>query len=136
MAQKDLPRKSPYRALALRHYQPVCVYCGFGIQDILEVAHLDGSRTNNEIGNLAILCPTCHKMHDIDLIPTEVIVQMRDRPKQVRWAKRMKDAGRKAVITRRKKAAMIRKKWRQAGLRAAATRRKRKEAFKGVIVRT
>jgi hypothetical protein len=41
-------------------------------------------------------------MHDLDLISTQVIIEMRDRPKEVRWAKRMKDAGKKAAETRRK----------------------------------
>ncbi len=42
---------------------------------VLEVAHVDGKRQNNDIENLVILCPTCHKMHDIDLISTETILQ-------------------------------------------------------------
>ena len=75
-----------YRKLAFEHYPPICAYCGFGIHEILEVAHLDGNRSNNEIDNLIILCPNCHKMLDIDLIPTEIIYQMRDNEKQVNWA--------------------------------------------------
>jgi hypothetical protein len=88
-------------------------HCGYGIPDVLEVAHVDGNRQNNDIPNLVILCPNCHKMHDLDLISTETIIQMRDRPKIVQWSKRMKDAGKKAAITR---------KWRLAGLKAAETR--------------
>ena len=34
--------------------------------------HLDRQRSNNEVGNLVILCPTCHKMHDLDLMPNKV----------------------------------------------------------------
>jgi hypothetical protein len=58
-------------------------------------------------------------MHDLDLISTETIIHMRDRPKVVNWGKRMKDAGRKAALSRDSKA---------AGLKAAETRRRRKEA--------
>ncbi len=58
-------------------------------------------------------------MHDLDLISTEVIIEMRDRPKEVRWAKRMKDAGQKAALTRKLKL---------AGKKAAETRRKNREA--------
>jgi hypothetical protein len=55
-------------------------------------------------------------MHDIDLISTETIVAMRDRPKRVVWEKRMKDAGAKAALKR---------KHRNAGKKAAATRKSR-----------
>ena len=59
---------------------------------------LDGNRSNNELSNLVILCPNCHKMHDLDLISTETIIQMRDRPKVVKWSKRMKEAGQQAAL--------------------------------------
>ena len=90
-----MAKRINYRKLAFEHYDPICAYCGFGVPDVLEVAHLDGDRANNDADNLAILCPNCHKMHDIDLIPTEVIVRMRDRQSGADWSKRMKDAGTK-----------------------------------------
>ena len=99
----------------------MCAHCGFGIKDVLEVAHLDGDRSHNEIDNLAILCPNCHKMFDLDLITMETIRQMRDRPKVVVWAKRMKDAGAKAAVSRRK--TLEKQKWKSAGQKAAATRK-------------
>jgi hypothetical protein len=105
-----------YRKLAFAHYDPLCAHCGFGVPAVLEVAHLDGDRRNNAIGNLVILCPNCHKMHDLDLISTATIIEMRDRPKVVVWAKRMKDAGQKAALTRLRRA---------AGRKAAATRKLR-----------
>lgn len=113
-----------YRKIAFKHYHDrlYCAHCGFGIQEVLEVAHLDGHRQNNAVTNLVILCPTCHKMHDLDIISTEMIIEMRDRPRLVRWAKRMKDAGRKAAETRRRRQVAHRRKWRSAGLKAAATR--------------
>jgi 5-methylcytosine-specific restriction endonuclease McrA len=115
-----------YRKLAFDHYtqngqQAVCAHCGFGIRDVLEVAHLDGDRSHNDLTNLVILCPNCHKMHDLDLIATETIITMRDRPKVVVWKKRMKDAGAKA-----KKTLMDKRKWRAAGLKAAEARRRNK----------
>jgi 5-methylcytosine-specific restriction endonuclease McrA len=103
-----------YRKLAFAHYDLLCVHCGFGIPAVLEVAHLDGNRSNSEVGNLAILCPNCHKMHDLDLISTSTIIAMRDDPKIVKWSKRMKDAGQKAAVTRRRRA---------AARKAVATRR-------------
>ena len=115
-------KRVKYRKLAFGHYPSVCAHCGFGIPDVLEVAHIDGNRSNNAITNLVILCPNCHKMHDLDLISTPTIIEMRDRPKEVRWAKRMKDAGRKAADTRKR---------RLAGRRAAATRALNRTAAAG-----
>lgn len=94
-----------YRKLAFTTYDPLCAHCGYGVPAVLEVAHIDGNRQNNDVGNLVILCPNCHKMHDLDLISTETIIQMRDRPKVVTWSKRMKDAGQKAALTRLRRAA-------------------------------
>lgn len=126
MPQSQAAKRINYRKLAFGHYgqlgQVVCAHCGFGILDVLEVAHLDGNRSNNDPANLVILCPNCHKMYDLDLITTETIILMRDRPKVVVWAKRMKDAGAKAAKTR-----MKRLKWRAAGLKAAETRKRNAE---------
>jgi hypothetical protein len=115
-----------YRALALENYlDHQCVHCGFGVKAVLEIAHLDQKRTNNSIDNLAILCPNCHKMHDLGLIPTVVIRQMRDHEKNVNWKLRMKDAGAKAGATRKANTA---KKVRSAiALKAVATRRAKSE---------
>lgn len=99
-----------YRKLALQAYPPICAYCGFGVPEVLEVAHLDGARSNNAVENLAILCPNCHKMHDIGLIPTTVVIEMRDRERRVDWGIRMKDAGMKAAQPRKRKSA-ARKAW-------------------------
>jgi predicted restriction endonuclease len=89
---------------------------------VLEVAHLDCQRHNNDLSNLVLLCPTCHKMLDLDLISTEAMIQMRDRPRVVHWSKRMKDAGQKALVSRKRREAVLRRKWRNAALKAAATR--------------
>jgi len=113
-----------YRKLALEHYHDrvYCAHCGFGIVEVLEVAHLDGQRHNNAPDNLAILCPTCHKMHDLDIISTETIIEMRDRPRVVLWSKRMKDAGKKAALSRKRGELARRRKRRLAALKAVATR--------------
>jgi hypothetical protein len=113
-----------YRKLAFEHYKDrlFCAHCGFGIPEVLEVAHLDCQCHNNDVSNLVLLCPTCHKMLDLDLISTEAMIQMRDRPRVVRWSKRMKDAGKKAAESRKRSDMARRRKWRVAGLKAAATR--------------
>ncbi|MFA4917152.1 MAG: HNH endonuclease [Syntrophales bacterium] len=100
-----MEKKINYRKMAFETYGSLCAHCGFGIPDVLEVAHIDGNRDNNDPLNLVILCPNCHKMHDLDLISTETIIQMRDRPKIVVWSKRMKDAGKKAALTRKRRTA-------------------------------
>ena len=130
-----MPKRVNYRKLAFDRYDPVCAYCGFGIPEILEVAHIDGNRQNNDIGNLVILCPTCHKMLDVDLISNHTIIEARDHKREVDWSKRMKDAGVKAAATRKrrakarispgKKAAVTRKR-RAAAKKAAETKRKDK----------
>lgn len=109
-----------YRKLAFDHYKVhICAFCGFGIEDILEVSHLDGDRTNNKVENLVILCPNCHKMHDIELIPTEIIIRMRDTPKHINWDKRMHGAIHRAWDKRHH---------RNAGFKAAETKRRNQDA--------
>jgi len=97
--------KVDYRKLAFDRYGATCAHCGFGIPAILEVAHLDGDRRNNDVANLVVLCPTCHKMHDVGLIPTQALVDVRDNPRPADWSRRMKDAGKKAALKRKRRAA-------------------------------
>jgi len=72
------------------------------------------------MANLAILCPNCHKMHDLDLISTETIIEMRDRSKIPVWKKRMKNAGPDAAKTRMENEK--RRKRQRAAQKAVATR--------------
>ncbi|MEI7899872.1 MAG: HNH endonuclease [bacterium] len=48
-------RTSVYRKIAFGAYDPLCAHCGFGIPAVLEVAHIDGNRQNNDPVNLIIL---------------------------------------------------------------------------------
>ena len=61
-----------YRKQALRHYPNECAVCGYNEEiDILEVHHIDENRQNNNLENLIILCPNCHKkltLHKYKLI--------------------------------------------------------------------
>lgn len=119
---------SQYRKLALARYKRslggvevnVCVMCGFGIPAVLEVAHLNHDRKMCTMDDLALLCPNCHKMHDIGLIPTEVVKMMRDQQPKEDWAIRMKDAGKKSAATRLAKAVKAKKSL--AAKKAWATR--------------
>ncbi|MHB8652977.1 MAG: HNH endonuclease signature motif containing protein [Terriglobia bacterium] len=135
-----MSRHINYRRLAFGKYDPICVLCGFGIPALLEVAHLDGNRENNSVRNLVILCPTCHKMYDLDLVIEATIRQMRDRPRPVKWSKRMKDAGKKARETRERNQAKLRDELQKAkqsaaGRKAATTRRRRAGARKAAETR-
>ena len=109
--ESDPPNRSlaNYRKRALEHYKRsmkdgafnIYAVCGFGIQAILEIAHLNQDRKNNSIENLAVLCPNCHKMHDIGLIPSDVVRTLRDQKAEPNWRLRIKDAGAKAAVTRK-----------------------------------
>lgn len=51
-----------YRKNAFKNYPHECAICKWNEDDdVLEVHHIDENRQNNEIDNLIILCPTCHK---------------------------------------------------------------------------
>ena len=47
-----------YRTIAYKTYKPICVACG--VEDILDVHHIDENRNNNLPSNLIILCPNDH----------------------------------------------------------------------------
>lgn len=38
----------------------VCERCGYDKIEILQVHHLDHNHSNNELANLALICPNCH----------------------------------------------------------------------------
>jgi 5-methylcytosine-specific restriction endonuclease McrA len=51
-----------YRTLAFRNYKHECAICGYNEDErMLEVHHIDSNRQNNELKNLIILCPMCHR---------------------------------------------------------------------------
>lgn len=67
-----------YRRNAFDNYEHKCAVCGWA-EDIrlLEVHHIDENRENNELDNLIILCPICHKkltLHLCDLIDRKYLI--------------------------------------------------------------
>jgi 5-methylcytosine-specific restriction endonuclease McrA len=53
---------SNYRRNAFNIYPHECAICGWDEDErVLEVHHLDEDRKHNNIENLRILCPICHK---------------------------------------------------------------------------
>ena len=132
-AEKEPPIRTAtgvnYRKVALKKYRPFCAHCGhgcFGFPQVLEVGHVDHNRANNAVSNLVLLCLTCHKMYDLGLILEDTILAMRNRDKSVRWSIRMKDAGKKALDTKKRRQAARKRKWHLAGKKAAATKAKNK----------
>ena len=86
MTSKLPKRSGQSRKIAFQHYQPICVWCGVSISDLLEVAHLDHDRSNDEIKNLVFLCLTHHRMLDLGLIPSDVVIYLRDKPLKADWS--------------------------------------------------
>lgn len=111
-------RQSDARRITKQAYPyACCAVCGLQQPSALAVAHLNHDPADNNPDNLTYLCWTHHWMHDAGLYPTEAIKLLRDhwqitqgRPSH---AARMKDAGKKAALTR---------KLRAAARKAAATR--------------
>ena len=106
-----LPRnQSTARRVMQAHFPfKCCAVCGLQIATCLTVAHLDHNAGNNHPDNLARLCQTHHWMYDSGLYPKEAISLL-----QAHWqtAKgvpdhkpRLKDAGAKAALTRKRRAA-------------------------------
>lgn len=51
-----------YRKDAFAKYEHRCLACGWNEDErVLEVHHIDENHNNNNIDNLCILCPTCHR---------------------------------------------------------------------------
>jgi hypothetical protein len=108
-------RQGEARKVAAEHYPfRCCVVCGLQLPASLTVAHLDHKPGNNDPDNLAYLCGTHHWMYDAGLYRIEAIKLLREH-----WQKtagkpdhkpRMKDAGVKAALSRKRSAA-ARKAW-------------------------
>lgn len=38
-----------YKRIAFERYDPISAYCGFGIPNLLDVAHIDQNRHNDDV---------------------------------------------------------------------------------------
>ncbi len=57
-----------YRLRALAYYPNKCNRCSYDrFVEALMVHHVDHTRSNNELSNLEVLCPTCHWEHHLGL---------------------------------------------------------------------
>lgn len=67
-----------YRRNAFLQYEHKCAVCGWDKDErVLEVHHIDENRDHNEISNLIILCPTCHKYLTLHLYSLEELRQIK-----------------------------------------------------------
>ena len=70
-----------YRENAFFEYHHQCAVCSWKEdEDVLEVHHIDENRENNNISNLIILCPICHKKlttHKYQLINRNTIIKIK-----------------------------------------------------------
>ncbi len=107
----SLPRNQAVARRVLNERYPFkcCAVCGLQIATCLTVAHLDHNAANNAPDNLARLCQTHHWMYDAGLYPIEAIRLLQEYWQTTKGVPdhngRMKDAGVKAALTRKRKAA-------------------------------
>ena len=108
-----------------------CAWCGMRSDHALELAHIDHNALNNDPDNLVWLCANDHKSLDTALLDVTALKFQRARWQITKGVPdhkpRMKDAGVKAVATRRRN--------NEALLLAAATKgpRNNKSTFVGVM---
>src|SRR5580765_4795970 len=83
MALSQRERSGRARQIAIARWKSTaaesrCWVCGLPLGRWLEVAHLSGDRSDDGPDNLAILCPTCHRMHDVGIIDSKAVVDGRE----------------------------------------------------------
>ncbi len=105
-----------------------CCLCGQTVG--VDLAHLDHDAANNEADNLAYLCRQHHWLFDIGLFSLKALKLQRAHWERLKGKPTnifMGDAGIRALETRRKHEAELRRRARKA----ARTRRARAESEKG-----
>lgn len=69
-----------YRLRAFENYEHKCAICGWCEDErVLEVHHIDEDRSHNQLENLIILCPICHKkltLHLYQLVERKRLVDV------------------------------------------------------------
>jgi hypothetical protein len=110
IAARPKRNQAEARRVATKTYPfKCCAICGMAADTVLDLEHLDQNHSNNDPDNLAWLCKSHHWMHGAGLYPTEGVKLLRDHWQVTKGvpdhAARMKDAGPKAALTRRRRAA-------------------------------
>ena len=59
--ERIYPFKAKHRNLAIKHHGAKCFDCGWDkAKQVLHVHHIDSKKSNGNLSNLVMLCPTCH----------------------------------------------------------------------------
>ena len=63
-----------------------CEYCGNKTKEILQIHHIDSvaSGGNNDLNNLIILCPNCHKAAHAGIIKKDELQKLKKEPNEHR----------------------------------------------------
>lgn len=62
---------------------PHCEYCGNNNKNILQLHHINPicKGGDNDINNIIVLCPNCHKMVHVKQIETQELIEIKKTPK-------------------------------------------------------
>ena len=75
---KNMQNSCDYRRNAFYAYEHKCAICGWDEDErILEVHHINEDRKENDISNLIILCPICHKKLTLHLYTLEDLLKQK-----------------------------------------------------------
>lgn len=85
--RKVIPIKE--RAILQKEISSSCPFCDNQDVDHFQIHHIDGNHENNEIGNLLLLCPTCHskitkgdiRREEVEKIKADLMSQRHNLPK-------------------------------------------------------
>lgn len=73
-----------YRKKAFDNYEHKCAVCGWNEDErVLEVHHIDENREHNNLENLCILCPICHKKITLHLYQLTEDFQLKENTNEV-----------------------------------------------------
>lgn len=83
MERKRIPQENKIRALLQQEINSVCPFCNNTDVGHFQIHHIDDNPSNNEFGNLLLLCPTCHsKITKGDIMKEEVEAKKMDSQKK------------------------------------------------------
>jgi 5-methylcytosine-specific restriction endonuclease McrA len=64
----DVVRHQQVRRYLIEEYGPSCMLCGWSTENVvtkkvpIELDHIDGDSSNNNLNNVRLLCPNCHSI--------------------------------------------------------------------------
>lgn len=81
-AEQTIIKKKMLKKQKIAH----CEYCGNKTKDILQIHHIEPlvSGGNNDLGNLIILCPNCHRSAHAGIIKKDELHKLKIFPKELK----------------------------------------------------